>query len=119
MGSRFRSAACFARDATLTAVAVGDTAWVAFPGELQTALGREIKAAGQGRFRYTAVAGLTNDYLGYFLTPVDAEYPRYVSCANLYGPADRRVPHPRGRRSWCTPSGAASSRRAHRVACDE
>jgi len=76
----------FARDATLTAVAVGDTAWVAFPGELQTALGRELKAAGQGRFRYTAVAGLTNDYLGYFLTPVDAEYPRYVSCANLYGP---------------------------------
>ena len=24
--------------------------------------------------------------VGYFLTPVDAEYPRYVSCANLYGP---------------------------------
>ena len=38
----------FPRDATLTAVAVGDTAWVTFPGELQTALGREIKAAGQG-----------------------------------------------------------------------
>jgi neutral ceramidase len=76
----------FPRDATLTAVAVGDTAWVAFPGELQTALGREIRAAGQGRFRHTAVAGLTNDYLGYFLTPADSEYPRYVSCASLYGP---------------------------------
>jgi Neutral/alkaline non-lysosomal ceramidase, N-terminal len=76
----------FPHDATLTAVAVGDTAWLAFPGELQTALGREIKAAGRGRFRHTAVAGLTNDYLGYFLTPKDAEYPRYVSCANLYGP---------------------------------
>jgi hypothetical protein len=76
----------FPRDATLTAVAVGDTAWLAFPGELQTALGREIKAAGDGRFRHTAVAGLTNDYLGYFLTPADAEYPRYVSCVNLYGP---------------------------------
>jgi hypothetical protein len=76
----------FPRDATLTAVAVGDTAWLAFPGELQTALGREIKAAGDSRFRHTAVAGLTNDYLGYFLTPRDAEYPRYISCANLYGP---------------------------------
>jgi len=76
----------FPRDATLTAVSVGDTAWLAFPGELQTVLGREIKAAGEGRFRHTAVAGLTNDYLGYFLTPRDAETPRYVSCANLYGP---------------------------------
>jgi len=76
----------FPRDATLTAVAVGDAAWLAFPGELQTALGREIKAAGEGRFRHTGVAGLTNDYLGYFLTPRDAETPRYVSCANLYGP---------------------------------
>jgi hypothetical protein len=75
----------FPRDTTLAAVAVGDTAWVIFPGELQTVLGREIKAAGQGRFRHTAVAGLTNDYLGYFLTPRDAETPRYVSCANLYG----------------------------------
>ena len=75
----------FPRDATLTAVAVGDTAWLAFPGELQTSLGREIKAAGEGRFRHTGVAGLTNDYLGYFLTPRDAETPRYVSCANLYG----------------------------------
>jgi hypothetical protein len=76
----------FPPDATLTAVAVGDAAWLAFPGELQTALGREIKAAGEGRFRHTGVAGLTNDYLGYFLTPRDAETPRYVSCANLYGP---------------------------------
>ena len=84
MGSRFRSAA--SSHATRPSRRCWSTAWVAFPGELQTALGREIKAAGQGRFRYTTVAGLTNDYLGYFLTPVDAEYPRYVSCANLYGP---------------------------------
>jgi hypothetical protein len=76
----------FPRDATLTAVSVGDSAWLAFPGELQTALGQEIKAAGRERFRHTGVAGLTNDYLGYFLTPRDAETPRYVSCANLYGP---------------------------------
>ena len=76
----------FPRDATLTAVSVGDSAWLAFPGELQTALGQEIKAAGRERFRHTGVAGLTNDYLGYFLTQRDAETPRYVSCANLYGP---------------------------------
>ena len=51
-GSRFRSAACLRATRTLTAVAVGDTVWVVFPGELQSALGREIKAAGQARFGY-------------------------------------------------------------------
>ena len=48
--------------------------------------GGRSRRPGDGRFRHTAVAGLTNDYLGYFLTPADAEYPRYVSCVNLYGP---------------------------------
>ena len=100
-------------------MAVGDTAWVTFPGELQTALGREIKAAGQGRFRYTAVAGLTNDYLGYFLTPVDAEYPRYVSCANLYGPADRRVPHRARPTELVHALGRGEQPPSAPVACDE
>ena len=105
------------RDATLTAVAVGDTAWVTFPGELQTALGREIKAAGDGRFRHTAVAGLTNDYLGYFLTPADAEYPRLRRCVNLYGPRTGTCLTARPPSTWCGPLGTrrAAAERTSRV----
>jgi hypothetical protein len=32
------------------------------------------------------VAGLTNDYLGYFTTARDFDRPGYVSCATIYGP---------------------------------
>jgi hypothetical protein len=76
-----------ARDAELTAVAVGGTAWVTIPGELQTALGEEIKAEARRSFGRGFVAGLSNDYLGYFVTA--AAYPRtsYVTCSTVYGPA--------------------------------
>jgi hypothetical protein len=73
------------RETRLTAVAVGDTGWVTFPGELQTSLGREIKTAA-GAVRHPLVAGLSNDYLGYFVTPDEYDQPTYVSCGNLYGP---------------------------------
>jgi hypothetical protein len=76
----------FPRDATLTAVTVGDAGWVAFPGELQTSLARGIKRAGGARLRHALVAGLSNDYLGYFVAPADYARPSYVSCASLYGP---------------------------------
>jgi neutral ceramidase len=77
----------FARDATLTAVVVGDVGWVTFPGELQTRLGLAIKRAAGAHLGQALVAGLTNDYLGYFLTAADHARPGYVSCASLYGPA--------------------------------
>jgi hypothetical protein len=76
----------FPRDATLTAVALGDLAWVVVPGELQTALGRRVKVAGRELFGEAFVAGVSNDYLGYFVTPADYERPSYVTCASVYGP---------------------------------
>jgi hypothetical protein len=74
----------FPRETTLTAVAIGDTGWVTFPGELQTSLGLAIKKA--AAVRHPLVAGLSNDYLGYFVAADDYDRPTYVSCANIYGP---------------------------------
>jgi neutral/alkaline ceramidase-like enzyme len=76
----------FPREAVLTAVALGDVAWVTIPGELQSALGLEIKRAAGRQWRHPFVAGLSNDYLGYFPTAAEWQHPGYVSCASLYGP---------------------------------
>ncbi|HEU5196722.1 MAG TPA: neutral/alkaline non-lysosomal ceramidase N-terminal domain-containing protein [Methylomirabilota bacterium] len=76
----------FPRTTVLTALAVGDTALVTAPGELQTKLGLSIKQAGHARFARTLVAGLANDYLGYFVTAADYPSPGYVTCSTLYGP---------------------------------
>ncbi len=77
----------FPRETTLTAVTVGDVGWVTIPGELQTSLGRGIKdAATATGLRRVMVAGVSNDYLGYFTTAADYDRPSYVSCASLYGP---------------------------------
>jgi hypothetical protein len=73
-------------DTELVGVALGDTSWVTIPGELQTALGQTIKREGRELFASTFVAGLSNDYLGYFVTPIDAQRSGYVACATLYGP---------------------------------
>ena len=73
-------------DAELIAVRLGDAAWVTIPGELQSLLGKSIKRAGGAAVPRVFVAGLSNDYLGYFLTPEDYRRIRYVSCASLYGP---------------------------------
>ena len=73
-------------DTELIAASLGDTGWVTIPGELQTALGQAIKREGRELFASAFVAGLSNDYLGYFVTPVDAQRPGYVACATVYGP---------------------------------
>jgi hypothetical protein len=73
------------RDAELTAVALGEMVWVVFPGELQSALGREIKDAARARFGFGFVAGVSNDYLGYFVTAEAYRTPSYVGCGTLYG----------------------------------
>jgi hypothetical protein len=67
------------------AVATGRTAWVVIPGELETRLGVEVKAAGRARWARTWIAGVSNDYLGYFLTPEAYARPSYIACASLYG----------------------------------
>ena len=77
----------FPRETALAAVAVGDTAVVTAPGELQTKLGVAIKQAGRAHFAHTLIAGVSNDYLGYFVTAADYAHPSYVTCATLYGPA--------------------------------
>jgi neutral/alkaline ceramidase-like enzyme len=69
----------------LLAVQIGDSAWVTVPGELQTRLGLDIKAAGRRRFAEVFVAGYSNDYLGYFLTREAYGRPSYVACGSLYG----------------------------------
>jgi hypothetical protein len=74
----------FPREATLTAVALGDLAWVAVPGELQTALGTRLKTQGREVFGDVFIAGVSNDYLGYFVTKSDYEQPAYITCASVY-----------------------------------
>jgi hypothetical protein len=74
-------------DAELIAVALGDMVWVVFPGELQSALGQQIKEAARARSALGFVAGVSNDYLGYFVTAEAYGTPSYVGCGTLYGPA--------------------------------
>lgn len=51
------------RTTWLQVLRVGDIAWAGIPGELFTSLGLEIKR--RSPFRYTYIAGTTNDYIGY------------------------------------------------------
>jgi hypothetical protein len=70
---------------TLTAVALGDFVSVALPGEPVTALGLQIKAESRRVFRQALVAGVSNDYVGYLVTPADWGRRGYVTCSSLYG----------------------------------
>ncbi len=71
--------------AELTAVQIGNTGWVTIPGELQTQLGLDVKRAGRAAFDHVFVAGVSNGYLGYFLTAADYTRPSYIACGSLYG----------------------------------
>jgi neutral ceramidase len=73
-------------DTELVAVAMGRVAWVTMPGEPVSSLGREIKETARQRWPHAFVAGVSNDYLGYFVQPGDYPKPGYVTCAALYGP---------------------------------
>ena len=76
----------------MAAVALGRTAWVTIPGELQSELGEFVKRGGAEVWARVLIAGVSNDYLGYFLTAKDAAKPSYVACVSLYGPgAGHRV----------------------------
>ncbi len=72
-------------ESEVIALAVGATAWVTIPGELETRLGLDVKAAAGPRFRHVFIAGVANDYLGYFVTPAAYRRPSYIACASLYG----------------------------------
>jgi neutral ceramidase len=70
----------------LLAIAVGSRVGaVTVPGELQMALGLEIKAAARARFSSVVVAGLSNDYIGYLLATGTQASPAYMACASFYG----------------------------------
>lgn len=71
--------------ADLVAMSVGGVAWVTVPGELQTVLGERIKKEGRELFGRAFVAGLSNDYLGYFVTAEDYDRPHYITCAAVFG----------------------------------
>jgi hypothetical protein len=71
--------------AEIAVVSVGRSAWVTIPGELDTQLGLDIKAAGKARFTRTFVAGVANGYQGYFIAAQHFRTPSYVSCGSLYG----------------------------------
>ena len=75
----------FPRHARLIAGLLGDAAWVAIPGELQSDLGREIKGRAGARARHAFVAGVSNGYTGYFVTAADYAQVAYVTCGSLYG----------------------------------
>ena len=69
----------------LIAVALGPVAWVTIPGEAVSALGREIRDAVRERWTQVVIAGVSNDYLGYFIRPQDEGRTSYVTCAAVYG----------------------------------
>jgi hypothetical protein len=70
----------------LSAATLGDLAWVTMPGEPVSALGRAIKEAARQRWPHVIVAGVSNDYLGYFVREADYARNVYVTCAAVYGP---------------------------------
>jgi hypothetical protein len=84
-GTRLGLRSALPASAEVWAVAIGRGAWVAIPGEPDTALGQAIKAAGRERFAQTFVAGVANAYQGYFLAPEHFQKPSYISCGSLYG----------------------------------
>ena len=71
--------------AEVMGLAVGDTAWVTIPGELDTRLGLDVKAAAGPRFRRVFIAGVSNDYLGYLVSAAAYRKPSYIACGSLYG----------------------------------
>jgi hypothetical protein len=79
-------ASFMADDTEMIAGALGPLAWLTMPGEPVTSLGREVKDTARRRWRHALVAGVTNDYLGYFVRPADYGRPSYVTCAAVYGP---------------------------------
>lgn len=84
-GTRLGLRSALPASAEVWAIAVGRGAWVAIPGEPDTALGQAIKAAGRERFAETFIAALANAYQGYWLAPEHFRTPSYISCASLYG----------------------------------
>lgn len=66
---------------------IDQAAFVTIPGEAITELGLRIKAYGhQLGFKQVGVVGLTNEHLGYILTPEEYALGGMEACASMYGP---------------------------------
>jgi len=98
------------RAAEVVAARIGPGAVVTVPGELETRLGREIKAAGAGAFASVMVAGLSNDYVGYLLTREGYARPSYVSCSSVYGARGGELARDAAGRALADLAGAAPAR---------
>ena len=76
----------FPEKAPLGALRVNDFQMVTFPGEpicaIGTAVKDEMRAAG---IKYPCVAALTNDHIGYILTPEEYNQSGYEATASFYG----------------------------------
>lgn len=72
-------------ESEMVAVRIGRSAWVTIPGELETRLGRSVKAEARRLFGQGFVVGVANGYAGYLLTPEAYARPGYIACASLYG----------------------------------
>lgn len=81
----------FPSQSEMVGVAVGASAWVTVPGELQTRLGQAVKAEGRRLFGHAFIVGISNDYAGYFLTSEEYARPSYIACASVYGEAGGRL----------------------------
>lgn len=76
----------FPERAPLGALRVNDYQMITFPGEpicaIGTAVKDEMRAAG---IKYPCVAALTNDHIGYILTPEEYKQSGYEATASFYG----------------------------------
>jgi neutral ceramidase len=102
-------------DTEMLAVAVGSRVGaVTVPGELQMALGLEIKAAARAHFSSVVLAGLSNDYIGYLLASGAPASAAYMACASFYGAAAGEVVQRAAAALLHAVGGAASAAAASR-----
>lgn len=74
------------RTAPFHGVLIDDLAFVTIPGEPIVELGLDMKEFGrQLGFSKVGVVSLTNEHLGYILTPAEYERGGTESCASMYG----------------------------------
>ena len=74
---------------TMDALRIGDTALLTIPGEMFVELAQPVKEqAGKMGFKNLFLLGLTNDGIGYLVTPEAYEQRVYESTFALFGPGE-------------------------------
>lgn len=76
----------FPAKAPVGALRVNDFEMVTFPGEPICEIGVAVKEAiGKAGIKHSCVASLTNDHIGYILTPAEYQQSGYEATASFYG----------------------------------